>query len=119
MIAQLRGTIIDIHGSVLTVDVGGVGYEVFASRTLIENSEVGSTGKVIVYTDVREDSIRRPAIQCECLEKVSRPCRKSRRRNPLPRHVRDGQAGALTVQRKHGIEIAPHFPAGQVTPRDG
>ncbi len=58
MIAQLRGTIIDLHGSVLTIDVGGVGYEVLASRSLVEGSEVGSTAQILIFTDVREDSIR-------------------------------------------------------------
>ena len=58
MIAQLRGTIIDLHGSVLTVDVGGVGYEVFASRALVESSEIGVATQVLIYTDVKEDSIR-------------------------------------------------------------
>ena len=58
MIAQLRGTIVDLNGSVLTVDVGGVGYEVFASRALVESSEIGSTSQILIFTDVREDCIR-------------------------------------------------------------
>lgn len=58
MISQLRGTVIEMHSSTLTLDVAGVGYEVCASRGLIERLELGSTTQVVVYTDVKEDSIR-------------------------------------------------------------
>jgi Holliday junction DNA helicase RuvA len=58
MIGQLRGTIVEIQSGIVTLDVSGVGYELSATRALLSQIELGSTLKVLVYTDVREDSIR-------------------------------------------------------------
>lgn len=58
MIAQLRGTVVEIGGPTLTLDVNGVGYEVIGSRSLLEKVELGATHQVVIYTDVKEDSIR-------------------------------------------------------------
>jgi Holliday junction DNA helicase RuvA len=58
MISMLRGTVDDISGAIMTVDVGGVGYEVLCSSRCIAQNEAGRSVKLIVHTDVREDSIR-------------------------------------------------------------
>lgn len=58
MISQLRGEISDIRGQSFIVDVGGVGYEVLGTVACLSKLEIGATAKVIVFTDVKEDSIR-------------------------------------------------------------
>lgn len=58
MIGQLRGTVIEMQSGLLILDVGGVGYEICASRGLLGQVECGASTRVLVYTDVKEDSIR-------------------------------------------------------------
>lgn len=58
MISQLRGTVVELQGNLVTIDVGGVGYEVLASRALSSALDSGREGRVLVYTDVKQDSIR-------------------------------------------------------------
>ena len=58
MIARLRGTLAESSADQVVLDVGGVGYLVYASaRTLSAIGEVG--GDVLLYTEmqVREDAI--------------------------------------------------------------
>ena len=58
MISQLSGTVAEVSPSSLaTIDVNGVGYEVICSARLLEQLEVGGTCKIVIYTDVKEDSI--------------------------------------------------------------
>ena len=58
MIAQLSGTVTELNPSSLaTIDVNGVGYEVICSARLVEQLEVGSTCRIVIHTDVKEDSI--------------------------------------------------------------
>ena len=58
MIAQLSGIVVELSPSSLaTIDVNGVGYEVVCSARLAEQLEVGTNCKIVIYTDVKEDSI--------------------------------------------------------------
>jgi Holliday junction DNA helicase RuvA len=58
MIARLRGLLDAVETDSLVVDVGGVGYLVFASaRTLRELPAVGSEVTLSIETQVREDAI--------------------------------------------------------------
>lgn len=58
MISRLRGVVLDIQGAEVTLDVNGVGYEMYCSRACLQDCEYGSEREFIVFTDVREDSIR-------------------------------------------------------------
>ena len=58
MISLLHGTVDSINGSTVTLDVGGVGYEVQCSRRCVEALTCGEQARVVVYTEVKEDSIR-------------------------------------------------------------
>ena len=58
MIAKLTGVLDSIADGMAVIDVGGVGYLVFASaRTLTAIGEPGSAVSVLVDTQVREDHI--------------------------------------------------------------
>lgn len=54
MIAQLKGIVDSVHDGYLILDVGGVGYRVFASRQTLSNA----SGAMTILTDtlVREDA---------------------------------------------------------------
>lgn len=58
MIARLTGKIEALSGPLVTIDVHGVGYEVSCSQGCTDKLEVGKNTTLVVYTDVREDSIR-------------------------------------------------------------
>lgn len=58
MFAKLTGTIDTISADSLILDVGGVGYHVFASgRTLGVIGSVGAKASLLIHTQVREDHI--------------------------------------------------------------
>lgn len=58
MIAKLKGILDSLQDGAAVIDVGGVGYLVFASaRTLTALGEPGSAVSVLVDTHVREDHI--------------------------------------------------------------
>lgn len=58
MISRLRGKIEEVDGLLATIDVAGVGYEVLCSSACAEALVVGAETVVVVYTDVKQDSIR-------------------------------------------------------------
>jgi Holliday junction DNA helicase RuvA len=58
MIARLRGTVEEIAGGTVTLDVNGVGYEVTCSAPCVTQLEVGTAATVVIYTDIKEDSIK-------------------------------------------------------------
>lgn len=58
MISWLQGTVQEIYGTIVTLNVGGVGYEVNATRAALAGLEVGEQASFTVFTDVKEDSIR-------------------------------------------------------------
>lgn len=57
MISALRGKVIFQEGRSLTLDVSGVGYDLYCSRSSIEQLEPGKESSFVIYTDVKEDSI--------------------------------------------------------------
>jgi len=59
LIARLRGTLHPLDADRVLLDVGGVGYELFVSRsTLAALPGEGSTASIEVHTHVREDAIQ-------------------------------------------------------------
>lgn len=58
MIGSLKGTVSDIAQSCVTLDVGGVGYEVYCSLRTRSHLEIGREASIVTYTDVKEDSIK-------------------------------------------------------------
>lgn len=57
MIYLLSGTIIELAENFAVVDVNGVGYQVFASSTTLNNLREGEAAKLNIHTHVREDQI--------------------------------------------------------------
>ena len=58
MIAALRGAVIFQNAEQVVIDVNGVGYEVSVTRALLEEiSKNIQQVKILVYTDVKENSI--------------------------------------------------------------
>ncbi|MBX7137261.1 MAG: Holliday junction branch migration protein RuvA [Oligoflexia bacterium] len=58
MIASLRGRVQEISGTTVTLDVQGVGYELICSLGALERLETGKDAHMVVFTDVKQDSIR-------------------------------------------------------------
>ncbi|MCB0332562.1 MAG: Holliday junction branch migration protein RuvA [Bdellovibrionales bacterium] len=58
MISRLYGTIVEIAGHILTLDVHGVGYEVFCSQASLEGASCGDERTFLIHTDVKEDHIK-------------------------------------------------------------
>ncbi|RIL09605.1 MAG: Holliday junction branch migration protein RuvA, partial [Proteobacteria bacterium] len=58
MISSLRGIIEEVSGNTVTLDVQGVGYEILCSNACLVQLSQGETIRMVIYTDVREDSIR-------------------------------------------------------------
>ncbi len=58
MISRLSGSIVDLSGNTLTLDVQSVGYEVFCSRACLEGVTLGDELTILVHTDVKEDHIK-------------------------------------------------------------
>lgn len=58
MFAKLRGVAEDIAGNTVTLDVNGVGYEVFCSSACIDALHIGQIATLVIFTDVKEDSIK-------------------------------------------------------------
>jgi len=61
MIGALNGSLMGRKGDLLTLDVGGVGYELTVTNSVLESLPVGTdvTAKVrlVVFTDVKENAI--------------------------------------------------------------
>lgn len=59
MISRLTGTALERTSTgTIVVDCNGVGYEVIPTRRLSEQVEIGIRCSIVVFTDVKEDSIR-------------------------------------------------------------
>ena len=58
MISLLRGRVVELEGSTATLDVGGVGYQVFCTGSCRARLEEGIEAQVTIYTEVKEDAIR-------------------------------------------------------------
>ncbi len=57
MIALLRGVVDSRLDPYLIIDVSGVGYKVYASKTVLSKAAIGERMKVYTYTHVREDML--------------------------------------------------------------
>ena len=57
MIGYLRGQIIDVYENYCLLDVGGVGYRVFAAATTLGKLAAGQETTFYIHTAVREDAI--------------------------------------------------------------
>jgi len=58
MIGRLIGEVAEIIGSRVLVDIQGVGYDVYCPRSTLEELSVGSSGRLIVHTEMKESDIR-------------------------------------------------------------
>lgn len=58
MIAALKGTVASIGAETLVIDVGGVGYEAYASPRTLQRFAAGEAASLAIETIVREDMIR-------------------------------------------------------------
>jgi Holliday junction DNA helicase RuvA len=58
MINRLRGSVVEIEGDTVVLDVQGVGYGITCTSSLLQNLEPRAEHTICVYTDVREDAIR-------------------------------------------------------------
>lgn len=57
MIALLSGTVEEIQGRTVTLDVRGVGYELRCSTGCLTGISEGQPARIIVHTDVKDDAI--------------------------------------------------------------
>ena len=55
MISSVEGTIADIAADSLVVEVGGIGYQVFAAPAVLSTTRPGTRTKLFTYHLVRED----------------------------------------------------------------
>lgn len=55
MIATIRGTIIEKPGDTLTIEAGGLGYEVFVTAEDWGAAKLGSEGRYYIHDHIRED----------------------------------------------------------------
>lgn len=58
MISRLRGSVVEIEGDSIVLDVNGVGYGLSCTSALLARLALSSEETICVYTDVREDAIR-------------------------------------------------------------
>lgn len=56
MIAQIRGTVLDVRLNLITVDVSGIGYQVIVTPDLAAATKIGQTISLFTSLVVREDS---------------------------------------------------------------
>lgn len=56
MIAQIRGTVLDVRLNLITLDVSGLGYQVIVTPELAASTQVGQTLTLFTSLVVREDS---------------------------------------------------------------
>ncbi|MEY3433959.1 MAG: hypothetical protein RL057_339 [Actinomycetota bacterium] len=56
MIAQIRGTVLDVRLNLITVDVSGIGYQVIVTPELAAATKIGQTISLFTSLVVREDS---------------------------------------------------------------
>lgn len=57
MIAQLRGTVLDVGTSTMVIDVGGLGYQVMSTPATLAELRAGQPVQLFTHLVVREDSL--------------------------------------------------------------
>ena len=57
MISRLSGSVIEKGAHAIVLDVQGVGYEVLCTRAALERATSGAALTLVVFTDVKEESI--------------------------------------------------------------
>jgi len=57
MIGYLRGQVLIKDSNYCIIDVGGVGYRVFASAATVNNLQINGEASLFIHTSVREDAI--------------------------------------------------------------
>lgn len=57
MIGYLSGTIVSTNDKYVIIDTGGVGYKVFTTPSILQQSTTGSLISLWIYTAVREDTL--------------------------------------------------------------
>ena len=65
MIGFIKGTVIFKNSSKLLVETGGVGYELFAPKSLIRAYEIGQRAELWLYTHLKPDSLELYAFASE------------------------------------------------------
>lgn len=58
MIARLSGIVVDRLANIVVLDVNGVGYEIICSSQCLAKLSEDELSTAIVYTDVKEDSLK-------------------------------------------------------------
>ena len=58
MIGYLRGEVVIVDDQHIVIDVGGVGYNVIASKDVLARAAINSKQRLFTYTHVREDAIQ-------------------------------------------------------------
>ena len=56
MIAQIKGTVLDVRLNLITVDVSGIGYQVIVTPDLASSVKIGQTISLFTSLVVREDA---------------------------------------------------------------
>ncbi len=57
MISSVKGTVNEINGEYVEIDVAGIGYEICVPTPTADRLEVGQTVKLYTYMAVREDGV--------------------------------------------------------------
>ena len=52
MIGSIQGTLEDIEDNLVTINCGGVGYDIFVSQTALDKLEIGAETKVFTYLNI-------------------------------------------------------------------
>lgn len=57
MYNYIEGTVVDIQTNMIVIACNGIGYEIYATRSCIQQCEINQSAKVYLYLAVKEDSM--------------------------------------------------------------
>ncbi len=57
MIGYLKGTVLFVESNSILLDTNGVGYQIFVSKTDLNNYTIGQACEFFIHTNVKEDAI--------------------------------------------------------------